>query len=273
MKRDTPQHPKCVRLAKALGVRRYVAVGVLQTLWDWAGRFCPDGDVGRHGLDVLADGIDYEGDGETLVSALEESGWIDRDGNRVLLHDWAMHCEDSIHRTLVRRRAYFADGSMPKLTKLGRDEKAQAQAFYGANPPWAAHGVPTGGPREPCLSLSQSHSQHHNPNQDGTAGAEAAPLPGGDGDAAVFAFPLKSGDTWTPPNDLLNELAAAFPAVDLEGELRRARAWLVSNSSKRKTARGMPKFLNGWLARAGKNEKQQTNTEREYDERLSFLDD
>lgn len=65
------------------------------------------------------------------------------------------------------------------------------------------------------------------------------------------AFPcVGQRETWTPPQDLLLAWASAYPALDIAGEIARARAWAVSNPAKRKTARGMPRFLNSWLERA-----------------------
>lgn len=48
----------------------------------------------------------------------------------------------------------------------------------------------------------------------------------------------------------LEPLAAAYPGVDLRAEVLKARAWLIANPAKRKTPRGVPRFLNGWLERA-----------------------
>lgn len=41
----------------------------------------------------------------------------------------------------------------------------------------------------------------------------------------------------------------SYPAVDVESELRRMVAWLDSNPTKRKTRRGIDRFINSWLAR------------------------
>lgn len=41
-----------------------------------------------------------------------------------------------------------------------------------------------------------------------------------------------------------------FPTLDVDAECRRALAWVEANPTKRKTARGMPKFLVGWMLRA-----------------------
>lgn len=41
---------------------------------------------------------------------------------------------------------------------------------------------------------------------------------------------------------------ALYPGLDVEAECRKALAWVQTNN--RKTARGMPRFLVGWLNRA-----------------------
>jgi hypothetical protein len=45
------------------------------------------------------------------------------------------------------------------------------------------------------------------------------------------------------------EWAAAYPAVDVLGEARKALAWINANPTKRKTARGMARFLVSWMSR------------------------
>lgn len=45
-------------------------------------------------------------------------------------------------------------------------------------------------------------------------------------------------------------LTAAYPRVDLEQESRKIIAWWFANPSKRKTRRGVKRFLNAWFSRA-----------------------
>ncbi|MCO5072087.1 MAG: hypothetical protein M9944_12855 [Rhizobiaceae bacterium] len=45
------------------------------------------------------------------------------------------------------------------------------------------------------------------------------------------------------------EWKAAYPAVDIRQQLAAMRQWLISNPTKRKTKRGMRKFVNAWLDR------------------------
>lgn len=66
----------------------------------------------------------------------------------------------------------------------------------------------------------------------------------------VVRIPLEDGTEFDVTPELLTEYRAAYPRVDVEAELRKARAWSVSNPAKRKTRRGCPKFLNTWLANA-----------------------
>jgi cell division protein FtsN len=62
------------------------------------------------------------------------------------------------------------------------------------------------------------------------------------GDPKVPQWPLTAAQ--------VAEWSAAYPGVDVLAESRKALAWVVANPSKRKTARGMPKFLLSWIARS-----------------------
>ncbi len=65
-----------------------------------------------------------------------------------------------------------------------------------------------------------------------------------------FCFVLRSGKSWQLPIGKLEEYRRAYSGIDIESELQKAGQWLIDNPAKRKTAGGMPKFLNGWLGRA-----------------------
>ncbi len=55
---------------------------------------------------------------------------------------------------------------------------------------------------------------------------------------------------WLLTQEKLSEWEETFPDMDVEGVCRQARQWLCDNPPKRKTARGMTRFLGGWLDRA-----------------------
>jgi len=69
---------------------------------------------------------------------------------------------------------------------------------------------------------------------------EKVPLP---------SFPCDKGN-WIPTREMVAEWKATYPDLDVHAQLRRARQWLVDNPSRRKTPKGMRRFVGSWLANA-----------------------
>lgn len=67
----------------------------------------------------------------------------------------------------------------------------------------------------------------------------------------VMVFPVvgKGGSQWGLSPELLLELQGLFPTVDVVSQCRSALAWVLANPGRRKTARGMRKFLTAWIER------------------------
>lgn len=61
---------------------------------------------------------------------------------------------------------------------------------------------------------------------------------------------LKDGTLYSPPLELFLKWEAAYPGIKVREEFPKMEAWLLSNLDKRKTRRGAPSFINGWLGRA-----------------------
>lgn len=79
---------------------------------------------------------------------------------------------------------------------------------------------------------------------------EAAPSPPAD---VVLEFPVtgnKNSPAWWLTKSKVAEYCESFPGLDVEAEARKSLQWLRDNPTKRKTARGMPSFLNRWLSQA-----------------------
>lgn len=49
--------------------------------------------------------------------------------------------------------------------------------------------------------------------------------------------------------DQVEQWSQLFPAVDVMQELRKMKSWLDSNTSRRKTKKGILRFVNGWLSK------------------------
>jgi hypothetical protein len=66
----------------------------------------------------------------------------------------------------------------------------------------------------------------------------------------VFDLPLIGKKVYGVPRKLHDEFRDAYPGVSVMAELGRMRAWLLANPTKMKTANGIPRFINSWLANA-----------------------
>ncbi len=60
----------------------------------------------------------------------------------------------------------------------------------------------------------------------------------------------KDGTDWQPTDEQILSWQHAYPEVHVFDELTVMTVWLDSNEPKRKTEKGMPRFVNSWLARA-----------------------
>ena len=82
--------------------------------------------------------------------------------------------------------------------------------------------------------------------QDSTAPSDARSVPQ-DGLADVPALILNDGTEWLPSALDVDGWYRVYPAVDIAGEFARMREWCKSNPKKRKTARGIRRFVTNWL--------------------------
>lgn len=60
-------------------------------------------------------------------------------------------------------------------------------------------------------------------------------------------IPIKGGVEWRPTVDELNEWIKFYSAVDVIRELGRMRIWCQNNPDRKKTARGIRRFVTTWL--------------------------
>lgn len=216
MKRGTPEHPKTRALARALAVPLAQAVGHLEMLWHWTARFAPTGAVGRFGASVIAESCAWQGDPDVLIAAMTgaDSRWLDTDEQHgLIVHDWPQHADDAVHRQLARSGTRFANGDVPRLTRLSTEERKEAEAAFKK-----------GARRAPKVRLTAPGVR--------PAVAVAVPLPGhavavpGPAVADAVAVPADddgtSPDTHAQPEPLLLD-AARCPDCHATGTLRRGK--------------------------------------------------
>ena len=89
------RHPKVMRFGKLMGVSRHEALGMLLDLWTWATDYTENGDLTRYESDELMQLLGINQNAALiktdLLEALVTSGFVDREGDNLLLHDWDMY--------------------------------------------------------------------------------------------------------------------------------------------------------------------------------------
>lgn len=68
-------------------------------------------------------------------------------------------------------------------------------------------------------------------------------------EADVEALILNDGSEWRPTEALFAEYVRLYPNVDVKQQFNVMRSWCLSNPKKRKTKRGITRFVNSWLTR------------------------
>lgn len=64
----------------------------------------------------------------------------------------------------------------------------------------------------------------------------------------VLTMMLDTGDEYEITESMLKEWQQLHPKVNVLEEMQKMKAWLYANPNKRKTRRGMKRFINSWLS-------------------------
>ena len=65
-----------------------------------------------------------------------------------------------------------------------------------------------------------------------------------------ITYVTQDGKQWKVPPGLMKDLVIIYGEKTVEQELWKAHAWIEADPARRKTQRGMGRYLNGWLSRA-----------------------
>lgn len=79
---------------------------------------------------------------------------------------------------------------------------------------------------------------------------------------------LSNGEHWEPEESDILGWQQAYKKIDVYGELDAMACWCEANPSKRKTKKGIKRFVNSWLNRANQNGGSPFNKQPEAGDRL-----
>ena len=214
------RHRKLIELSRELRIRRSYTMGHLHALWHAAMEQQEDGDLSSWSDDMIAESSDFPGDASQWVQLLQKHRFLD---GRIL-HDWL----DYAGRYLESKYRTAKPGRMAEIrAKHSKSDFRQTKDSPPTIPNQPNHTLPN-----PPLAQSKCSA----PDLASSKEVVRFPLPG-KGETAVTdeQFP-----TWKQ----------AYPGIDLVTELAKMRSWLIANPKKRKTAKGMNRFITSWLERA-----------------------
>jgi hypothetical protein len=255
MARDTLRnHPKFKRLVHTLNLPATQVYGILEFIWSVA--YESGDEIIGEAIDIKL-AADWTGEAETLCDALlncggkGQAGFIEvgTDG-RYQIHDLYDHAPEYVKKRMDRESARRNAG------KTIRDVRADA-----ARKRWNANGS------QLHTNSMQTAITCIQKDANGTPPAPApAPAPIKKKECSEPFAPLLASPppsfpnfptvgsetdpkTWALPDELVAALTEAYPGVDVPAECRKVHVWAITNPKKRKTASGMPRCLNLWMAK------------------------
>jgi len=247
-------HRKTLVLAAELGIEPDLAVARVVRLWCWSLDNCPDGDLSALPAAVLAAGANWTGDPKALVDALLRAGFLDRQDERLLLHDWWEYAgrlierrrDDALRKRAARTRATSPPPPMgaspcaaPSPAAISPPSPSPAGASPPSVPPPGAVSQPSAGPPvDVQRNRTVPNSTVPNPTEpgkdDGVPPAVESAVAAGDAPAdlnpaehAVMdrLCAVLPGIRGSPHHErLLAALIRDYPAVDLPFEATRCRS-------------------------------------------------
>lgn len=123
MKNGGPNHPKTIQLADLLGLERWGAVGIVETLIHWCRQYAIQGNIGKWSNKAIADGIGWKGDPDKLIQSLVLATFLDEHEDaeiRLIVHDIEKHADNTWKQNLEDAGLKWWNGKKPRNAKVGR---------------------------------------------------------------------------------------------------------------------------------------------------------
>lgn len=313
------RHPKTKKLIAELGE---FAPFYLIKIWIFTGEFYPDGILTNISDKFLEKEVEWpENSGKSLVQTLENIGFIDRDGNNLIIHDWQEHnsyASENDNRvnkgrfsklkqsfpTVAEYMQTIGINSITKenyqkictsenpietakeIYKINNKKKGQNPVQKSQNDPTGylqgtqqgtKIGNPQGTPRVDIssntntntISKSDTNTNSNNLNtscSEQTSSSEQQEILQGIENQKpppkIFInLPVVDGSEFPITVEDIKKWQDFFPAVNIEQEFRTMKAWLFAHDKRRKTKRGMNRFIQSWLANRQNNPGRSNNTQ------------
>ena len=207
---------------------------------------------------------------EKAISILQQMGFIEiLDNGAIYMIDIQNFIGQSSNEA-DRRRSY---------RKMIDDEKAMLSEQKGVTNVTTNVITNDGQMSDKCLPEIRDKSIENRDKENINTLARSSGGQNSEPEADVAALILNDGLEWRPTEALFAEYVRLYPNVDVKQQFNVMRGWCLSNKAKRKTRRGITRFVNSWLAkeqdkgyrRPAGNGSYQQKSGNAYGNRLSEL--
>ena len=250
------QHPKVKRLARMLNISKFDAMGRLFAFWSWALDYADNGNLSRFDASDIAEAMEWEGDPQSLVTAMIDcgpggsSGFIERRDGGLFVHDWEGYMGRliSMREKNRERQERYRERKSGSVTSPSRNHNVTVTS------PLHNDNV-TGLPNQTQQNQTQQNQENKNTNSAPAPSKPAEPILDLEGAQALTAltqmYELCPDYCPDPPKEvrLIQELAQETPGVSLVAEFRKARDWLEGKPVKERK-KNLRAFLRNWVSNA-----------------------
>ena len=88
----------------------------------------------------------------------------------------------------------------------------------------------------------------------------------------LFEISVLKGETYSVYRDDVEKWQSLYPSVNIEQQIRNMIGWLEGNPQRKKTLKGMPRFIHNWLSKEQNRGGQAFAKPQEPKKDLSYLD-
>jgi len=244
MRLDLCDDPAVLEMADLIDQPEEYVVGCLHKVWSWASRNCHDGTVTGVTILSLSRAVKLP----TAVAAMAKVGWLTEgkgeDGRPFIgFPKWENWLSKSAKARL--------QNSMNQRNARELKNSQASKAFKESRDSVTDLSLPD---RDKTVTTEQKSTEEKKKEVTKVTSCPK-PAKADPGPLADHGFTLSNGNLWRPTVAKIHEWQATFPVMDLDAQLRLAGQWLKDNPAKRKTEKGMHRFLFAWLERAQNSNK------------------
>jgi hypothetical protein len=244
MRLDLCDDPAVLEMADIIDQPEEYVVGCLHKVWSWASRNCHDGTVTGVTILSLSRAVKLP----TAVAAMAKVGWLTEgkgeDGRPFIgfpkWENWlSKSAKARLQNSMNQRNARELKNSQASKEVKERHDSVTDLSLSD---------------RDKTVTTVQKSTEEKKKEVTKVTSCPK-PAKADPGPLADHGFILSNGNLWRPTVAKIHEWQATFPIMDLDAQLRLAGQWLKDNPAKRKTEKGMHRFLFAWLERAQNSNK------------------